>query len=294
MRITIIVILIFLHCILTAQNKTDVSLFFRRDSAKYLNEVFSDSGDLFNLLGHHGPAIENEWLGLRFYFDEKAAIDVYSKTKPGMELLQARWYPTKEQQINGWGADYYKVGTSVGLGGIRLWDGKNVVPLVPVSKRSARVVKEGTVSFMEMFSDNIPYKNSTVDILVRVTVYSGLRNAKVEAFALSDSVVQFVTGINYHNGQQVLVDENFILTWGIHPEDVAAEKVELGAAIFFNSNDFVENLDDGEQHLLVSKPSRYLSYWITSANAKESDINSCKKFVEYLIKSKYRPYGKMS
>jgi hypothetical protein len=281
MRITIIIIFTFLNCLITAQNKTNVSLFFRQDSATYLNEVFSDSGDLFNLLGHHGPAIENEWLGLRFYFDGKAAIDVYSKTKPGLELLQARWYPTKEQQKKGWGADYYKVGTSVGLGGIRLWDEKNVVPLVPVSKRSARVVKEGTVSFMEMFSENIPYKNSTVDILVRVTVYSGLRNAKVEAFALSDSVVQFVTGINYHNGQQVVVDKSFILTWGIHPEDVAAEKVELGAAIIFNSNDFVKNMDDGEQYLLVSKPTRYISYWITSANAKESDINSYEKFIEY-------------
>lgn len=242
---------------------------------------------MFNLLGHHGPAIENEWLGLRFYFDGKAAIDIYSKTKPGLELHQARWYPTTEQQKKGWGADYYKVGTTVGLGGIRLWDGKKVVPLLPVSKRSARVVKEGTVSFMEMFSENIPYKNSSVDILVRVTVFTGLRNAKVEAFALTDSAVQFVTGINYHKGQRVLIDKEFILTWGFHPEDVAAEKVELGAAIIFNSNDFVENMDDGEQHLLVSKPTRYLSYWITSANAKESDLNSCEKFIEYLIKSKY-------
>lgn len=81
-----------------------------------------------------------------------------------------------------------------------------------------------------------------------------------------------------------MVDKSFILTWGIHPEDVAAEKVELGAAIIFNSNDFVKNMDDGEQHLLVSKPTRYISYWITSANAKESDINSYEKFIEYSTK----------
>ncbi len=284
MRITIIAILTVLHFITLAQNKTDVSLFFRQDSATYLGEVSSDSGDLFNLLGHHGPAIENEWLGLRFYFDGKAAIDVYSKTKPGLELRQTRWYPTPEQQSNGWGADYYKVGTTVGLGGIRLWDGEKVVPLAPVSRRSVRVVKEGIISFMEMFSEDVPYKNSTVDVLVRVSVYSGLRNAKVEAFALTDHLVQFVTGINYHNGQQVMVDNEFMATWGVHPEDVAAEKIELGAAILFDANDFVKNIDDGEQHLMVSKPSRYLSYWITATNAKESDINSYEKFIKYLTK----------
>ena len=267
--------------IVTAQNKTDISLFSRSDSAVYLNEISSESGDLYNALGHHGPAIENEWLGLRIYFDHKAAIDVYSKTKPGLELQKARWYPTPEQQKAGWGADYYKVGSTVGLGGIRLWDGEKVVPLHPVSQRWARVVKEGTVSFMEMLSKDVLYKGRKVDILVRVTVYSGFRKARVEAFALTDTEVQFATGINYHKGQQVVVEDNRIFTWGLHPEDVAAEEVELGAAILFNPGNFEKRVDDGTQHLLISKPGKYVECWISSANAKEKDINSLEKFMNF-------------
>ncbi|MDD3780595.1 MAG: DUF4861 family protein, partial [Proteiniphilum sp.] len=139
---------------LAAQNMTDVSLFLRSDSATYLNRVSSESGDLYNALGHHGPAIENEWLALRLYFDKKAAIDVYSKAKPGLELASYKWYPTPQQQLEGKGADYYKVGPTVGLGGIRLWDGEKVVPLDPVSNRTARVVKEGSVSYLEMLSED--------------------------------------------------------------------------------------------------------------------------------------------
>ncbi len=86
-------------------------------------------------LRHHGPAIENEWMGLRLYFSEIAAIDVYSKSNLGLELRQGRWYPTPSQQKNGWGSDYYKVGSTVGLGGVRLWDGDKVVSLDPVSNR---------------------------------------------------------------------------------------------------------------------------------------------------------------
>jgi len=281
MRKAVFVLFIVLGHMVVAQNKTDVSLFLRSDSATWLNEVSSESGDLFNALGHHGPAIENEWLGLRIYFDRKAAVDVYSKTNPGLELREARWYPTPEQQKNGWGADYYKAGMTVGLGGIRLWDGEKVVFLDPVSHRFAKVVKEGTVSYMEMLSENVPYKGRKVDILVRVTVYSGIRKAKVEAFALSDKNVQFVTGINYHKGQNVVVGDNRIFTWGLHPEDVAAESVELGAAILFNPDDFEKKMDDGEAHLLIAKPGKYIGCWISSANAKEPNINTLEKFMDF-------------
>ncbi len=267
--------------ILTAQNMTDASLFLRSDSTCCLEQVSSESGDLYNALGHHGPAIENEWLGLRLYFDKKAAIDVYSKANRGLELADYKWYPTPEQQMNGKGADYYKVGPTVGLGGIRLWDGEKVVPLHPVANRSARVVKEGSVSFMEMLSEDVPYRNSKVDILVRVTVYSGLRKAKVEAFALSDDDVAFVTGINYHPGQQVVVEDDCIFTWGLHPEDVAAEQVELGAAIFIDPDDFSRKMDDGNQHLFISNPARYISFWISSANSKEPLINSLERFIDF-------------
>lgn len=284
-KFLIVCLSVFLNNISVSQNNTDVSLFLRQDSSVYLNEIYSELGDLFQTLGHHGPAIENEWIGLRFYFDSKAAIDVYSKSNPGLELHEARWYPTPEQQKNGWGADYYKAGNTVGLGGIRLWDGEKVIPLNPVSGRYARVVKEGTVSFMEMLSKKVPYKNKQLDVLVRVTVFSGLRNAKVEAYALSDTDVQFVTGINYHQNQKVLINDNYILAWGLHPEDVAAEKVELGAALIFDTNDFEERTDDGTQHLLISKSKKYLEYWITSANEKEPEINSIEKFNDYIIRT---------
>ena len=277
-----ILLSLLLNCYVYSQNMTDVSLFLRSDSASISN-VYSETGDLYKLLGHHGPAIENEYMGLRIYFSKKAAIDVYSKSKPGLELKEAHWYPTTTQQTTGWGADYYyKVGATVGLGGIRLWDGESVVPLDPVSGRSARVVKEGNISFMEMLSEDVPYKNKKVDILVRVTVYSGLRNAKVEAYALTDDDVQFVTGINYHESQKIISKDNYIITWGLHPEDVAAELVELGSAIIFNPDEYSKIMDDGSQKLLISKPTKYLACWISSANARESKLNTSDSFEKYI------------
>ena len=92
-----------------------------------------------------------------------------------------------------------------------------------------------------MLYEVITYKGKKVDVLVRVTIYSGERNAKVEAFALTDEPVQFVTGVNYHKGEEIVKKDGLIAAWGIHPEDVAAEIVKIGAAILYkpDRNNFV-------------------------------------------------------
>lgn len=267
-----------------AQNSTDFSLFRKSNKSVCLTKVESKSGNLFHKLGHHGPAIENEWFGLRIYFDKREAIDVYSKSKPGLELREAQWYPTREQQKKGWGADYYRVGKTVGLGGIKLWDGQKVIPLNPVSKRTATVVKQNGISTMEMLSEGIPYKGEKVDILVRVSVFPDSRKAKVEAFSKTNYEVQFVTGINYHKGLVVRKSKDYVVTWGIYPEDVAAEKIAVGAALIINENDFEKQMDDGKQFLFISKPTNHLETWITSANAREPELNTLDKFITFLNK----------
>ena len=264
------------------QNKTDTSLYMKSDKITYLTDIGSESGDLYKTIGHHGPAIENEWMALRIYFSEKVAIDVYSKPNLALELKKANWYPTPEQQKEGWGADYYKVANTVGLGGVKLWDGEKVVPLNPVSNRLARVGKTDTTSWMEMISKGVPYKGEKVDIMIRVTVFSGKREAKVEAICLSKTKVQFVTGVNYFKDFKSDKGTNYIAVWGLHPEDVAASQVEIGAAIKYNPKDYTKDLDDGTQYLLISKPTQHLETTIVSSCALEKDLNTFEKLVSYL------------
>ena len=281
MKVSLVILLTFSLCSAYSQNMTDISLQWK-DSVTRVSQIASESGDLYRKLSHHGPAIENEWMGLRLYFDHKVSVDVYNKTKPQLELAAAGWYPTPEQQAEGWGADQYKVGSTVGLGGVRLWDGVQEVFLNPVSKRTATVRKEANYSYMEMLSEGIPYRGDSIDVLVRVTVFSGIREAKVEAFALCTNPIQFFTGINYHPLTQTIEGGNYLATWGTHPEDVAAIQLKIGAAIIYNPNDF-ERINKGKNaYELISKPTKYLETWITSACEKEENLNSVEAFVKYL------------
>lgn len=267
----------FLH----AQNKTDISLKWKNSDKQEL-VISSETGDLYNKLAHHGPAVENEWIALRMYFDKKVSIDVYNKAIPRLELASTGWYPSSEQQKEGWGADQYKVGNTMGLGGVRLWDGEKVVLLDPVKVRIARVMKHTNLSYMEMLSEGVPYKGDTIDVLVRVTVYSGFREAKVEAFAFCSKPVQFLTGINYHPTTKTVQGKNYICTWGTHPEDVAAFQVPIGAAIIYNSDDFVIIKKEEKEYQMITKPTKYLSTWITSASEREQELNNMEKFILYL------------
>ncbi len=266
---------------------TDASLFWKKDSVQ-LTEIVSEKANQYQTVGHHGPAIENEYFGLRLYFNNSGAIDVYSKQHEGLELKRAFWYPDSAMQVNGYGSDQYKVGGSLGLGGIRLWDGENVVKPVATKGRIARIADEGPCSIMEMAALGVPYKNDTIDLLTRVSIFAGNRFARVDAFALCDQEVQFVTGINYHEDHQVVHEEGYILSWGKHPEDVALNPAELGAAIFYYEDDFLQKKNTGNQVLLISKPAKQLKTYLTSASSKEKNINTLEAFKE-LAKNYKRP-----
>ncbi|MFC2090556.1 DUF4861 family protein [Bacteroidota bacterium] len=262
-----------------SQHKTSASMYLNSNKNQQLDSVYSKSGDLYQKLGHHGPAIENQWYGLRLYFNKKTAIDVYSKAKPGLELLKKKWYPSRKEQFIGWGADYYKVGNTVGLGGIKLWNGEGVTDLNPVIGRSAWVFSEMDSSYLIMLSEGVPYLNTTIDIYIRVIVYADSRLAKVEAWTKNGEPVQFVTGINYFKDLKIKNEDSYIATWGIHPEDVAAEKKEIGAAIILNQSDMDQIIDDGNQYLYITKPVSKISFSISSANEREPEINSYDRFV---------------
>lgn len=278
-----IIFLVFITLTLSGfgQDRTDVSLYLKKHGEQ-LDSISSTKGNLFHKLGHHGPAVENPWLAFRFYFDKRTSIDIYSKAAPGLELKEHLWYPDRKEQMNGAGADYYKVGKTVGLGGVRLWDGEKLIPLHPVSRRTARVFHCSDSSYMELYSEGIEYLNQKVNILMRLTVFPDRREARVDAFSLSGQKVQFATGINYFDDFEIKHKEGFIATWGLHPEDVAATPSRVSAAILFSGKQFEKQANDGKQILLLSTPATKISYWISSASSREKELNSFESFISYL------------
>lgn len=278
-KLCIVILFIFSACLVYAQN-TASSLFWRSDSLQ-VNEIVSETGNQYNKIGHHGPAVENSHMALRLYFNDSGSIDVYSKNGRGMELLRYLWYPSEDMQESaGAGCDAYIVGKTVGLGGIALWDGEKEVKLVATKGRTARAGELKKGSYIEMIAYGVEYKGDMVDVSIRVEVNVKSRVAVVTAEEINGKKVSFLTGVNYHQGQSVTLGEGYISVWGIHP--VKGISVPVGAGMWFSSKDFPQSEKTEDMVRIISKPCSSVSTKIVAASSKEAELNSSRRFEAYM------------
>lgn len=264
--------------------QTASSLFRISDNVQD-REIVSDKADMYDEVGHHGPAVENQYMALRLYFNDSGAIDVYSKSGRGLELMKYGWYPDSTAIADdGAGCDYYVVGGTLGLGGIALWDGEKEVRLAAYGGRTARVGNTSKGSFAELVSYGVPYCGDSVDIMIRVDVSGKTRIARVTAKCLNGRKVAFVTGVNYHDGTAVEFSDGCIYTWGVHPQDVSEAPVPVGAGMFFSKGTFSSPEKTGDMVRIISRPCTQISTRIVAASTREAELNSLKRFSAFMTK----------
>lgn len=269
---------------MTASAQTAHSLFWRSDSLQ-VDQIVSEKANQYKAVGHHGPAVENSHMALRLYFNDSGAIDVYSKSGRGMELEHYLWYPSLQQQTEyGAGCDEYRVGKTVGLGGIALWDGEKEVKLVATKGRTARVGDKKNGSFAELIAYGVPYKKDTVDISIRIDMSAKKREAVITAAELSGKKVQFLTGVNFHKGQRVSYGDGYISVWGIHPADVSVSPIPIGAGMFFTPKSFVSVEKTEDMVRIISKETAKITTKVVAASTKEAELNSARRFEAYMSK----------
>lgn len=264
--------------------QTAYSLFWRSDSLQ-VNEIVSETGSQYNKVGHHGPAVENSHMVLRIYFNDSGAIDVYSKSGRGLELMQYGWYPSVDQQeMLGLGCDAYIVGKTVGLGGIALWDGEKEVKLVATKGRTARAGATKKGAYAEMIAYGVEYMGGLVDISIRIDVDSKSREAVVTATEVNGEKVAFLSGVNWHEGNKVSQGEGYISVWGTHPVKKGQVAFPIGAGLRYSVKDFpvVERTDDMVR--IISKPVSKVRTRVVAASVKEAELNTVKRFENYMIK----------
>ena len=268
-------------CGTAAFAQTDYSLFYRRDSVQ-VEEIVSEEAVQYKYVGHHGPAVENSHMALRIYFNDSGSIDLYSKSGKQMELAKYLWYPTEAQQAEeGAGCDEYKVGKTVGLGGYALWDGEKEVKLTATKGRTARVGSIKGGSFAEIIAYGVPYKEDSVDVSIRIEMRDGNREAKVIATELGGKKIQFLTGVNFHEGEQVAFGKDYIAVWGVHPADVSQNPQPIGAGMRFKPGKFSSPEQTADFVRIVSKPSKSVSTTVIAASTKEEDLGTAEKFMKY-------------
>lgn len=279
-RLCLIYLILLMPAFAAAQ--TAASLFRLSDSLQ-VAEVVSDKADMKSEVGHMGPAVENSHMILRLVFDDSGAIDVYSKSGRGMELELYKWYPSaKLRETAGVGSDVYETGNTLGLGGVALWDGENVVRLEATKGRTARVGDTKKGSYAEIVAYGVKYNGGLVDVAVRIEMTAKSRLANVSARTLGGEKVTFVTGVNFHEGQKLIEGDGYVAVWGVHPSE--GVRIPVGAGMFYSVKDFPTLKRTEDMILLVSEISDKIETKVVSSSSMEAELHNAKRFEAYMAK----------
>ena len=147
-----------------------------------------------------------------------------------------------------------------------------VIKIVADAQPAMSKVKEVIGVSTEALSTDYPVSalsNWTVDTIME----------KVEE--LSGKKVRFLTGVNFHEGQKVIVDKKHVAVWGQHPVEGTAFPV--GAAVLFSDKAFPTVERTGDMVRIISEPAEEVKTRILASSTKEAELNSAKRFEEYVV-----------
>ncbi len=266
------------------------------DSYKYtlVEEISSKKDDMYNKMHHHGVAFETEQIAYRIYFDKKQTIDVYGKITPRLEIPMTQWYPSDKQMASGkYGTDILKVGSSVGVGSFKGWDGKQAMHFDSVQKRTQRIVAKGNIrNVVETELEGWYYQGKSINTKIRYIQYARHRDVKVEIIFpedFKDSLI-FTTGVLKLKDEKFHTDNsNLVGSWGWtfpEPKDTIKWcRQTMGAGVFVPEKYAKVEATDKRNHLILisNNGTPTLSYYLTAAGLIEKKgYKNSKDFFEYL------------
>src|SRR5438477_7319599 len=143
-----------------------------------------------------GLAWESEATAWRIYFDQRNAIDIWGKRRPGLylEMFGAPEYVYHWESP--FGRDIYRIGDAIGIGAVAaLVDGK-VVKVSDVAERKWRIISAGPVRvIVELTYQGWKVGGREVNLTSRMTQWAGKHGFEHRISADGADGLTIVTGI---------------------------------------------------------------------------------------------------
>lgn len=246
-------------------------------------------------LHHHGAAFENDMVAYRIYFDHRQTVDIYGKYNKGLELKQTQFYPDENQKKAGFGDDVLWVGSTLGLGTLRGWDGSKPTMLTDVEKRSQRIISRGPLRTIVEVKD-VAWRpqpgQEPIDMTTLYILYTGRRECYVKAtFNKNVDKYKFSTGIiNVKNSKEFSDKHGLRGCWGtdwpVSEKDSAGHKREtVGLGIYIPQEYIVseEGANKDNYAFVISSKTNEINYKITFCSDNEKfGFHNAEKWFDYL------------
>lgn len=252
----------------------------------YISELTVNNGtNPYWTLHHHGAAFENEMVAYRIYFDHRQTVDIYGKQLKRLELKETQFYPDKQQKAAQYGDDVLWVGSTLGVGTLRGWNGQQPTMLENVDKRSQRIISYGPIRTIVEVKDKgwIPndgrQDTKPIDMTTLYTLYAGSRACHVNVkFNKSAKDYLFTTGIiNVKNSTEFSDKKGLRGCWGtdwpVSEKDSIGHKREtVGLGIYIPEKYIVseEPANKDNYSYVIKTETDQLNYLITFCSDNET------------------------
>ena len=231
-------------------------------------------------LKFEGMGWESDTTAWRIYFDQRNAIDLYGKRRPGLylELFGLPEYDYHEESP--FGRDIYKIGDALGIGAVGALVNGKVVKVSDVTERSWRIVADGPVrSIVELTYKGWKVDGRSVDLTSRMTIWAGERGFEHRIRAQNAEGLMLVTGLprkpdlSEITANEAGVSQRIIGTWGHQVLRTGATATEslpdenLGLTIFLPaaSQSSRQVPSDPSNHLAVVELKDGTASWYIAA-----------------------------
>ena len=228
----------------------------------HLRDRFTSPPDHFihdGLIAFEGIGWESDKVAYRLYLDERNVTDIFGKYGSGMIFPNVGHGFDDYQYPVVWGGDIFKVGASLGVGGIGvLRDGK--ATQIGPSTITGRVIANGPVTAIAgVDADAIGGGKGSVHATYAITAGSVITEVTVKADQVAEPLV---TGLTVHPGDQTLTpqatgDWTYIAAWG--PQEHGPDCV--GWAVFYRAGDVTgAPVNDGQTLFVQFKAATGANY----------------------------------
>ncbi|MFZ6011600.1 MAG: DUF4861 family protein, partial [Bacteroidota bacterium] len=236
---------------------------------------------------YEGPGWESDRVAYRFYLDQRNANDVFGK-KVSRMVLDTIGHDGFDSYHNmqRWGMDVMKVGTSLGLGSIGIMNEGKIIRVEKTDSVNCRIVENGDVFSSVLTRYNGWHvKDKKYDLQSRLTIHAGTRLTH-ELITVSGDPGHLCTGLVKDKLARLHISKGddqhwaYLATYGKQ----SLNTDELGLAVLFRSKDVVEFTEDTDSHVVKLRPTNgKLDYYFLAAWVLEQQgIKDEKHFMEYL------------
>jgi unsaturated rhamnogalacturonyl hydrolase len=254
--------------------------------------------DHSNWIRYEGPGIESDKVGYRIYLDWRNGFDIFGKltNKPVLQQIGVDGYASYHE-MQPWGMDILKVGSSLGAGGFGLWHDKSLSLVSDVQSWQANITANGDIySSLQINYQGWQNAVNQQDLTANVSMLAGSRLAKVN-LQLEQDLPALAAGVVKHKNTEFIQGNTditgaaytYIASWGKQ----ALDDSYLGMAVFFKNGHLDKITQDENNYLAILEPKgntgqQQVDYYFAAVWQPESGIEDKQAFIDYLEQSAER------